>query len=275
MVIQLGVVRLIANDIDVFEIVFFRALFSCLFILPIITSNPTVLKVNRPVIMGLCGVLAFVAGVCFYFAAKYMPLADITAIHFSRPIFAAILAAIVLKEVIKGPRAIAIIGGFIGAAIIIRPGLVDFNVGIFFVLGVVVVQTWNPINRRLLSKSEHPDSIAVWTQLVVLPLALIPTFLVWTMPTWELLGWMALIGLLEMLNQRVLARAYIQGETVIVLALHYTRLPLAALAGFLMFNEVPEVWIWVGSGIIACAALYLAHHEKLKEDQEKNKSSNI
>ena len=272
MVIQLGVVRSIANDIDVFEIVFFRALFSCLFILPIITSNPTVLKVNRPVIMGLCGVLAFVAGVCFYSAAKYMPLADITAIHFSRPIFAAILAAIVLKEVIKGPRAIAIIGGFIGAAIIIRPGLVDFNVGIFFVLGVVVVQTWNPINRRLLSKSEHPDSIAVWTQLVVLPLALIPTFLVWTMPTWELLGWMALIGLLEMLNQRVLARAYIQGETVIVLALHYTRLPLAALAGFLMFNEVPEVWIWVGSGVIACAALYLTHHEKLKEDQEKNRA---
>ncbi|MGB0577412.1 MAG: DMT family transporter [Alphaproteobacteria bacterium] len=266
MVVQLGIVRMIANDIDVFEIVFFRALFSCLFIAPLIMSNPTVLlRPNRPVIMGLCGTLAFAAGVFFYFAAKHMPIADITAIHFSRPIFAAILAAIVLKEVIKGARAVAILGGFIGAAIIIRPGMVDFNIGIFFVLGVVCVQTWNPINRRLLSQSEHPDTVAVWTQLIVLPLAMVPAFFFWTTPTLELLGWMAMIGLLEMLNQRVLARAYVQGETVVVLALHYTRLPLAAIVGYLMFGEVAEIWIWVGGAVIACAALYLAQHERRAE----------
>jgi len=263
MVVQLGIVRMIANDINVFEIVFFRALFSCIFIAPLIVGNPTVLlRPNRPVIMGICGFLAFTAGVCFYFAAKYMPLADITAIHFSRPIFAAILASIVLKEGLKGPRAIAIIGGFVGAAIIIRPGLVEFNVGIFFVLGVVAVQTWNPINRRLLSQSEHPDTVAVWTQLIVLPLAMIPAIFFWVTPTMELLCWMATIGLLEMLNQRVLARAYIQGETVIVLALHYTRLPLAAIAGYLMFGEMAEVWIWAGATVIAAAALYLAQHER-------------
>lgn len=266
MVVQLGIVRMIANDINVFEIVFFRALFSCIFIAPLVARNPTVLlRPNRPVIMGICGFLAFAAGVCFYFAAKYMPLADITAIHFSRPIFAAILASIVLKEGLKGPRAIAIIGGFVGAAIIIRPGLVEFNVGIFFVLGVVAVQTWNPINRRLLSQSEHPDTVAVCTQLIVLPLAMIPAIFFWITPTMELLYWMAAIGLLEMLNQRVLARAYIQGETVIVLALHYTRLPLAAIAGYLMFGETAEVWIWVGATVIAAAALYLAQHERRAE----------
>ena len=272
MVVQLGLVRMIANDISVFEIVFFRALFSCIFIAPLIVGNPTVLlRPNRPVIMGICGFLAFIAGVCFYFAAKYMPIADITAIHFSRPIFAAILASIVLKEGLKGPRAIAIIGGFIGAAIIIRPGLVEFNVGIFFVLGVVVVQTWNPINRRLLSQSEHPDTVAVWTQLIVLPLAMIPAIFFWITPTMELLFWMATIGLLEMLNQRVLARAYIQGETVIVLALHYTRLPLAAIAGYLMFGEMAEVWVWVGAIVIAAAALYLAQHERSAEINKAQK----
>ncbi len=113
MVVQLGIVRMIANDIGIFEIVFFRALFSCIFIAPLIMSNPTVLlRPNRPGIMALCGTLAFLAGVFMYFAAKYMPIADITAIHFSRPIFAAILATIVLKESIKGARGIAIIGGF-------------------------------------------------------------------------------------------------------------------------------------------------------------------
>ena len=171
-------------------------------------------------------------------------------------IVGAILGAII------GNTILPIIGGFIGAAIIVRPGLVEFNVGIFFVLGVVVVQTWNPINRRLLSQSEHPDTVAVWTQLIVLPLAMIPAIFFWITPTMELLFWMATIGLLEMLNQRVLARAYIQGETVIVLALHYTRLPLAAIAGYLMFGEMAEVWIWVGATVIAAAALYLAQHER-------------
>tara|TARA_Y100001936_G_scaffold250849_1_gene304805 strand:- start:1773 stop:2669 length:897 start_codon:yes stop_codon:yes gene_type:complete len=271
MVLQLGIVRLIANDINVFEIVFFRALFSCIFIVPIVIATPTILThVNRPVVMSICGTLAYVAGVCFYFAAQYMPIADITAIHFSRPIFAAILAAIILKEGLKGPRAIAILGGFIGAAIIIRPGLVEFNIGIFFVLGVVASQTWNPINRRILSQSEHPDSVAVWTQIIILPLAAIPAIIVWITPTWELLGWMALIGLLEMLNQRVLARAYIQGETIVVLALHYTRLPLAAIVGFLMFSEIPEIWVWIGSAVIAGAALYLAHHERNTANKESS-----
>ena len=157
-----------------------------------------------------------------------------------------------------GNRAWAIVAGLVGAAIIIRPGLVELNVGVLFVLGVVVVQSWNPINRRLLAQSEHPDTIAVWNPLVILPLAAIPAFLAWTTPTVVQLGWMAAIGVLEMLNQRVLGRAYSRGEAVVVVALHYTRLPIAALVGFLMFGHVPEIWIWIGGAVIAGAAIFLA-----------------
>ena len=81
----------------------------------------------------------------------------------------------------------------------------------------------------------------------------------------ELLAWMALIGALEMLNQRVLARAYIHGEAVVVLALHYTRLPIAAVLGFLMFGDVPEVWIWVGGGVIIAGSFFLAYKEAKSE----------
>lgn len=259
---QLGIVRLIANDINVFEIVFFRVAFSMLFIAPLIVANARVLlRPVRPGICILCGSLAFVANVCFYFAAQYMPLADITAIHFTRPIFAAILAAVFLGEALRGSRIVAILAGLVGAAIIIRPGLVDLNVGVLFVFGVVVVQSWNPINRRLLAKSEHPDTVAVWNPLVILPLAVVPAIIFWTTPTLEQLGWMATIGVLEMINQRVLGRAYVQGEAVVVVALHYTRLPIAALIGFLMFGDVPEIWIWIGGAVIAGAAVYLAKRE--------------
>ena len=260
--IQLGIVKLIANDLNVFEILFVRALFSLLFVMPLLIGNARILLC--PVRWGiclLCGVLAFIANVCFYFAAKYMPIADITAIHFARPIFAAIMASLFLGEIIRGSRAIAIVAGLVGAAIIVRPGLVDLNIGVLFVFGVVAAQSWNPINRRLLAKSEHPDTIAVWNPLIILPLALVPAIFAWVTPTLEQIGWMAAIGILEMMNQRVLARAYFQGEAVVVVALHYTRLPIAAVVGFMMFGDVPEIWIWVGGAVIAGAAIYLARRE--------------
>ena len=264
MVLQLGIVRLIVDEVNVFEIVFFRSVFGLIFIIPLLAGNAgMLLRPNRWGLCLLCGALAFVASVCFYFAAKYLPLADITAIHFTRPIFASILASIILGEVIRGSRAIAIVAGVIGATIIIRPGLVELNIGVLFVFGVVAVQSWNPINRRLLAQSEHPDTVAVWNPLVVLPLAAVSTVFVWTTPTLEQLGWMAAVGVMEMLNQRVLARAYVQGEAVVVLAFHYTRLPIAALIGYLMFGDVPGIWIWAGGSVIALAAIHLAHREAI------------
>jgi drug/metabolite transporter (DMT)-like permease len=72
---------------------------------------------------------------------------------------------------------------------------------------------------------------------------------------------MAVVGVLEVLNQRVLSRAYLQGDAVLVVALHYTRLPLAALVGFLVFAEFPDIFVWVGGAVIAASSIWLAHRE--------------
>lgn len=259
---QLVVVRFIGNDISVFEIIFFRALFGLLVISNLITRNArTHLCPNRPGLIILCGVLAFLASVFFYLAATELPVADITAIHFIRPVFAAIVAAVVLREALSGSRIVAIAGGLIGAAIIVRPGLVDINIGVLFVLGAVAVQSWNPINRKLLSKSDHPDTVATWNVLTILPLAGLTSIFFWVTPTWSQLGWMALIGFLEIANQRVLGRAYLRGDAVMVVVMHYTRLPIAALLGFLFLREFPDIWVWIGGGVIAIASIYLTVQE--------------
>lgn len=266
MILQLVVVRIIADDVNIFEIVFFRGIFGTLVMLPLMVRGRAVyFRPNRPVILGICGTLAFGATVLFYFAALHLPLADITAIHFSRPIFAALVAAIVLGETLRGNRVVAIVLGLIGAAIIIRPGFVTPNIGVVYVLGVVAIQSWNPINRKLLSRSEHPDTVAVWNVLIIVPYGLAVTVFVWTVPTVEQLFWMAMIGVMELLNQRVLARAYMQGDAIVVVGLHYTRLPIAALIGFALFGEVPEIWIWIGSAVIAAAAIILARGEGGKD----------
>ena len=266
MTAQLGIVRLISEEISVFEIILFRSLFGLIAISPVIAGGFQIyLKPNRPGLAILCGALAFFASTFLYLAAKHLPIADITAIHFTRPLFAALLAALILREALRGDRTIALIAGFIGAAVIIRPGVVDLNIGVLYVFGVVAVQSWNPINRKLLSKSEHPDTVAIWNILTILPLAFMASLFFWTTPTLEQLAWMAVIGLLELANQRILSRAYVHGDAILVVALHYTRLPIAAVVGFIMFSEFPEIWIWIGGGIIAGATIFLT----LKENKSK------
>lgn len=262
MVLQLAVVRLIADVVHVFEIVLFRGLFGTLAMVPLLRHGSAVyLRPNRPGLIWLTGSLAFIASVLFYLSAMHLPIADITAIHLSRPIFAALVAAVVLGEVLRRNRVLAIGLGLIGAAIIIRPGYVELNIGVVYVLGVVAVQSWNPINRKLLAMSEHPDTVAVWNVLTVIPFGLVASLFVWTTPTPVQLGWMAVIGLLELVNQRVLARAYMRGAAMVVVGLHYTRLPIAAVIGFALFGEAPDIWIWIGASVIAVAAVMLSRGE--------------
>lgn len=267
---QLTIVRHIGNDIHVFEIIFFRGVFGVIVLTPLLHKSwQTHLFPNRPWLNLLCGSIAFLSSVSFFFAALYVPLADIMAFLFARPISAGIVAAIVLGEAITRSRILAILLGVVGALIVVRPGLVEFNPGYLFVLGTLAFRSWNPINRRVLSKVEHPDTIAVWNIFIFVPYGLILTVFVWTAPTLVQLGWMAIIGVLETYNQRCIARAYRKGDAIIVTGLQYTRLPVAALAGFAFFSEVPDVWIWVGAAVIAVAATILARGEMISAREAK------
>ena len=256
--------------------VFFRGLFGVIALIPLLRGNwQTHLVPQRPGLNLLCGTLAFLSSVCFFFAALTVPLADIMAFLFARPIGAGIAAAIVLKEALTGSRIVAILLGLAGALIIVRPGLVEFNTGILFVLGVLVLRSWNPLNRRMLSKIEHPDTVAVWNIIVFVPYGLILTVFVWVTPTLVQLAWMAAIGAMETYNQRCIARAYTKGDAIIVTGLQYTRLPVAALVGFVVFGDVPEVWIWLGAAVIAGAATILARGEMKAAREAKDAAARV
>jgi drug/metabolite transporter (DMT)-like permease len=271
-------VRHIGDEIHVFEMVFFRGLFGTLALYPILRNNwQTHLKPTMPWINLLCGTLAFLSSTCFFFAALYVPLADIMAFLFARPIGAGIAAAIFLKEALTGSRIAAIMLGLVGALVIVRPGFTEFNPGILFVLAVLVMRSWNPLNRRILSKVEHPDTVAVWNIIVFVPYGLVLAVFVWETPTLVQLAWMAAIGAMETYNQRCIARAYTRGDAIIVTGLQYTRLPVAAVAGFVLFGDVPEVWIWIGAAVIASAATILARGEMIaaREAREAEKRAPI
>ena len=258
--------RRVSPEIHVFEIVFFRSVFGLVFMAPWFARHGLgAIRISRPRLVLLRSSLAFFGGACLIYAATIMPLADITAITFTRPIFASIAAVIFLGEIMRARRWTAIALGLLGTLIIVRPGFADLNIGVAFVFVSVVTLTWNSINLKILTRENPPDMIAVWHAMLMLPLGLVATFFVWTTPTLEQLAWLAAIGVTDMLSQRAMSRGYAAADITVVIGFSFLRLPVAAVLGFALFGEVSEIWVWIGTAIIAASSIYVAHRESVAD----------
>jgi drug/metabolite transporter (DMT)-like permease len=207
--------------------------------------------------------LAFFGSAAFFYAANLMPLADVTSIVFVRPIIAAVAAIVFLHEVVRLRRWTAIVVGMIGALVIVRPGFAEVNIGVAFALVTVCTLTWNTINLKILTRDERSDALAIWHMVLMVPLGGVACLFVWTTPTLEHLFWMFLIGVCEMTSQRCMSRGYKAADTTIIMAFSFLRLPVAALLGFALFGEAPEIWVWIGAAIIAASSIYIAHRESV------------
>lgn len=257
-------VRQVSPSIPVFETVFFRCIFGIAFLMPwLIRRGRSGLHTTRPGLLALRGAMAFFVTVFYYSAASMIPLANLTAITFTRPIFGTIAAIIFLHEVVRARRWTAIAAGFAGVLIIVRPGIIDINAGVLLVLGGVLLQTANTIIVKFLTRTEHPDTITLYHTMFILPLATVPAIWVWKMPTPEEWGWLVAIGATAIMTQRAMTRAFAAADASFVLALSYLRLPIAAFVGFAVFGEVPEIWVWVGACVICASAFYIARREAM------------
>ena len=261
--VSITAVRNVTEELHVLEAVFFRSIFGIAFMLPwLIRNGPrAALGTKRLGMFVIRGCLAYFITLLYFAAAGLMPIADLTSITFTRPIFGTIAAIFVLSEIVGMRRWIAIAIGFLGMVIIVRPGFQAINLGAIYILVAVIMQTANTMIVKILTRTEHPDTIAMYHAVFMLPLAIIPVIFVWQMPTFEEFGWLIIIGGFGILNQRMLARAFAIADASLVLALGYLRLPISALMGFLVFGEVPTIWVWIGGAVIASAAAYIAHRE--------------
>ena len=259
---MMAIARILAPEIHVFEISLFRGLFGFFFLIPYVARvRGRAFRTANQRLMAARGVVAFGTQMCLFSAATLIPLADIAAINFTRPIFATIAAILILHETSLGRRWWAIAVGFAGAMIVVRPGFADINVGVAFVFGAVVQQSANAVLMRYLAYSDPPDTIALYQTVYVVLWSLIPTLFVWTTPGWEHLAWFTAIGLLGTITQRALARAYVAAEASLVVALDFLRLPVSALIGFVVFGQVPAIWVWLGGGVIVVSTILLTRRE--------------
>ncbi len=262
-------VRKVSSEIHVFETVMFRSVFGIAFMLPwLVQSGFKGLKTKRLGLLSIRGSLAYFVTYFYFAAAALIPLADLTSITFTRPILGTIAAILFLHEIAHARRWSAIGAGFLGMLIIVRPGFVEVNLGVLLVFTGVVLQTCNTIIVKTLTRTEDPDTIALYHTIFIFPLSVVPAIIVWQTPNFEQVLWLIIVGGGGVLSQRCMTRAFVVADASFVLALSYIRLPIAAFVGFIFFGEVSEIWVWIGASIICASAAYIAHSESIQVQRD-------
>ena len=258
-------VKSLGESMSPFQMAFFRYGIGFLIMAPVFLRMGTVgLKTSRPGIHGARLIIACIAQVGVYTAVVYLPLADATALAFSRILFTPIVAVIVLREVVSGGRWTATFAGFVGVIIMVRPGGEIDPIALVAIGGACTFAVAN-VMIRLMSTTEPPNRILFYYQAGGILVFLPPTVLLWQTPP-DLVSWlMALaIGILTAVGMIGFIRGFAVGEASVIGPTEYIRLIFAAGFGLLIFGEVPDGWTIAGALIIVACTSFIARMESRK-----------
>ena len=265
-VVSIAIGRYIAPDIEVFQIAFLRNAFAVLFMMPwLMKVGIGAMRTNQIGRHILRGFMSSANVTLLFAAVALIPIADMSAINFLQPVIGAAIAGLVLGEVVSRARWIAIIAGFAGALIMIRPGFAEFNIGIAFALGSGVAGALVSIMIKTLVRTDPPDTIAAWLFVTQTLILLIPTIIVWNNPTLEQWILFAVIGFMSVILQRTYNRGIQAADVSVAMPFNFTRLVWAALLGWIVFAEFPDIWTWVGGTIIFAASVWLTRQGQQKQ----------
>ena len=269
--ISMGTIAFALNDVcvkqlgrkfDPMEIAFFRYLVGFVILSPVFwRMGRKGLATARPGIHLLRLVMACIAQVGVFLSVIHLYLADATAISFSRPLFTTIVAVILLSEIVSRKRWVATGIGFIGVVIMVRPGHDGYDPIALIAVGAAMTFAVANVLIRMMATTEPPNRILFYYHLGGTLVFVGPTIWLWSEPVgidWLLL---AAIGALTTIGMIGFVRGFSAGEANAVGPMEYIRLIYAALLGFYIFAEVPDVWTAVGATIIVGSTLYIARDE--------------
>lgn len=244
------------------EIAFFRFLSALILMLPLLAwRGLELVRSSAPELYAVRALISLFSMTSWFYAISLIPLGELTAIGFLSPLFGTLGAIFILGEKVRLRRWTALGIGFIGAMIILRPGHAAFGLGEALALLSTLTGGVMSILLKQLASRDDPDKIVFLTTLIMTPISLIPALFVWRWPTLDLLGPIVVVGLTGVLGHMSLARAFRAAEASLVVSLEFARMPFTVVLGYLMFNELIDVWTWVGAAVIFGSAAYINRRE--------------
>ncbi len=257
-----AVVRHLSADLHPFEIAFFRNFFGLAAIAPwFLRLGLRPLRTRRFGLHLTRALINVTAMMLFFTAVALTPLAQLQALGFTAPLFATVLAMIFLGERVRLRRWSALIIGFFGAMVIIRPGIADVDLGSILVLASSATWAFALIAIKILTRTDSSVTITAYMVLLMTPLSLIPASFFWQWPDAGQWVWLFAIGVVGTLSQMAMAQSFRVAEATAVLPFDFSKLIWGTLIGYFVFSEVPDIWTWIGGFIIFAGVSYIAYRE--------------
>jgi drug/metabolite transporter (DMT)-like permease len=259
-----GFVRIVGKTIHPFEIAFFTSLFSFAFYLPwLIHTRFRPMRTSKFRVHLVRSFFNAGGITTWYIAIAIIPLADATALALISPLFTTLAAVIFLGERAHLRRWTAMGIGILGALIIIRPGFQSISIGFLYVILSIILASGSRIFAKQLTKSDQPIAIGAWVALLQIPITFALAVNFWRWPDLTQIIMLFVVGLMAGGAHFTMTMAYNRTDVSALEPFNFIRLIIAALIGYFVFSELPDIWTWVGGGIIIASTTYIARREAL------------
>ena len=267
-------IRELSKDFPVVEISFFRAVLGMLAMLPwVLRAGPGALRTSRAKLYGFRAVITYTGMVCWFYGLANLPLTTATALMFTAPFFTVMMLAIGIGEEVGARRWGAIVVGFAGALVILRPGFVEMSLATLALCYVAVSYGASNASTRALALTENTNAVVFYQFALVVPLAAIPAALEWVTPRWADVPMILAFGVLSLISMQCMTRGLAHAPASVTAPLFYLQLPLVALLAFLWYLETPDIWVWVGSAAICGSGYFIVRTEtRRRQTGEDNRS---
>jgi drug/metabolite transporter (DMT)-like permease len=255
-------IRHASADLHAFVIVFFRNAIGTLVLVPMMLANPGLMRISRMRANSRRAISGFIATTGTFYAVSHAPMATALSINYTAPLFATVGAVLFLGEKIHARRVAALIVGFAGMLIVVRPGALPITPGVAAAMISAVSTAFSIIAIRQLVASDDSRSVAAWTFILMTPPSLVMAAFVWSWPSASVWPLLIGIGCAAAVGQLSMNRAFALAETSAVLPYDFVRFALVTVAGIVFFQERLDALTLVGGVVIFAATVYLAVRER-------------
>ena len=266
--VMLSFLKIAQEDVNVYVAGFFRFFLGLIIILPYIIKNKdAVLKTTHLKQHFLRAILGLPAMLIYFSALVLLPIEKLTAISFVVPLIVTILAVFFLGEKIYIYRTLALILGFSGMLVIIRPGFVDISIGVYMVLFSALLWSINIIMTKKISKDDSAITILAYQSIFMSLLSFFIVLFFWEMPSLKTFIYLILAAMCGTVLHLTLNHAFKLVDVSMTQPYSFLNLVFASIIGYFVFDEMPDLYTWIGALIIFTGVLIISYREmKLDKD---------
>lgn len=266
--VMLSFLKIAQEDVNVYVAGFFRFFLGLIIILPyIIKKKDLVLKTNHLKQHLLRAILGLPAMLLYFSALVLLPIEKLTAISFVVPLIVTILAVFFLGEKIYIYRTLALMLGFSGMLVIIRPGFVDISIGVYMVLFSALLWSINIIITKKISKDDSAITILAYQSIFMSLLSFFIVIFFWEMPSLKTFIYLVLAAMCGTVLHLTLNHAFKLVDVSMTQPYSFLNLVFASVIGYFVFDEIPDFYTWIGALIIFTGVLIISYRE-MKLDKE-------